>query len=118
MRKIKIKTWKSNVAKRDENNKIVGTELIDENLLIAINVLIGNKKPEEMPKGLDLFRTMNRISKAFEKAEKTKLLVLEEADYKFIKETIEKDIPSAWGMSPNLSDAVELFLEAKSEEKK
>jgi hypothetical protein len=106
MRKIKINTWKAKIAEGKEQ---------DENLLIAINVLLGNKRPEDIPKGLDKFRLFNRLAKAFDKAEETKELVLEEADYSFLKEMIEKDVPSIWGMSENLSRAIEDFLNVKQE---
>ena len=110
MRKIKIETWKSKVPKYDDEGKIVGTTEKDETLLDAINVLIANKKPEDMPRGLDNFRTMGRISKAFYKAEETGVLELEEVDYSFIKNDFEKNIPSTWGMNQNIMDAVEEFL--------
>ena len=115
MRKIKIETWKAKVPVRDEKGQIIGAEEQDENLLTAFNVLIANKKPEEMPRGLDKFRTFGRITKAFDKAEKTKVLELEEADYMFLKEEIKLSIPSIWGMNENLLKAVEAFLEAKEE---
>jgi len=115
MRKIKIGKWKSKVPKYEEG-KIVGTEDKDETLLVALNFLIGNKKPEDMPKGLDNFRIMSRLSKAFTKADETKILELEEVDYKFLKDTIEKEIPASWGMNLNIMDAVEGFLNAKVEE--
>lgn len=115
MRKIKIETWKSKIPVRDAEGKITGSKEMDENLLIALNVLIGNKKSEEMPRGLDKFRLFGRLSKAFEKAEKSQELVLEEADYKFLKDTIEKDIPASWGMNINIMEAFEAFLEAKQE---
>jgi len=69
-----------------------------------------------MPRGLDNFRTMSRLSKAFEKADASGLLELEEVDYKFIKDDLEKNIPSTWGMNQNIMKAVESFLDAKSEE--
>jgi len=116
MRKIKIETWKSKIPKYDDEGKVVGTEEKDETLLDAINVLIANKKPEDMPRGLDNFRTMSRLSKAFEKADKSKVLELEEVDYKFIKDDLEKNIPSTWGMNQNIMKAVEDFLNAKQEE--
>jgi len=115
MRKIKIKKWKSKFPKYDDEGKIVGTEEKDEDLLVAMNVLIANKKPEEMTRGLDKFRTFGRLSKAFDKADKTGTLELEEVDYKFLKETIEKDIPASWGMNQKIMEAIEEFLEAKSE---
>ena len=116
MRKIKIEKWKSNVPKYDDEGKVVGTTEKDETLLDAINVLIANKKPEDMPRGLDNFRTMGRLSKAFTKAEESGILELEETDYKFIKDDLEKNIPSTWGMNQNIMKAVEEFLNAKSEE--
>lgn len=106
MRRIEIKTWKSRISEDKE---------IDENLLIALNLLLGNKKPEEMPRGIDKHRMFNRLSKAFEKAEKKGVLELEEADYTFLKLMVEKDIPAIWGMNQDLSEAVENFLDAKSE---
>lgn len=106
MRKIQIESWKS----RDKD----GNEH-DENLLMAINVLIANKRPEEIPRGLDKFRLFNRLMKSFDRAEKTKELVLEEFDYKFLKDILEKDIPSTWGANDNICKAVELFVSAKED---
>jgi hypothetical protein len=112
MRKIAIKNWTARVPERDAEGKIIGATDGEENLLIALNVLIGNKKPEQMPRGLDKFRLFNRLNKAFEKAEKKGVLELEEFDYKFLKDTIESDVPSTWGMNNNLNDAIEEFLNA------
>jgi hypothetical protein len=115
MRKIKIETWKSKVPKYDEEGKLVGTMEKDETLLDALSLLIASKDPKEMPRGLDNFRTMNRLSKAFEKAEESGFLELEEVDYLFMKKDLEKNIPSAWGMNQNIMKAVEDFLNAKEE---
>jgi hypothetical protein len=115
MRKINIETWKAKVPVRDSEGKIIGTEDQDETLLIAFNVLIANKDPKEMPKGLDKFRTFGRLVKAFDKADETKVLELEEVDYKFLKDEIQNNIPSSWGMNSNLLKAVEAFLESKDE---
>jgi len=106
MRKIRIENWKAKLPNGKEG---------EENLLIALSVLIANKRPEEMPRGLDKFRLFNRLSKAFDKAEKSRELVLEEMDYTFLKDLIEKEVPSIWGMNPNLSKAVEDFLNTKQE---
>ena len=118
MRKVKIEKWKSNVPIYDKEDptKVVGTEEKDETLLDALNVLIANKKPEDMPRGLDNFRTMSRLSKAFTKAEEKGILELEETDYKFLKDDLEKNVPGSWGMNINIMKAVEEFLDAKSEE--
>lgn len=115
MRKIKIETWKANVPVMDEKGVIVDSKEMDENLLVALNNLIGSKKPEEMPKGIEKFRLFSKISLAFEKAEKTNILELETREYDFLKETVEKDIPASWGMSPDIMKAITAFLEAKDE---
>ena len=117
MRKIKIETWKSNVPVFGEDGKtIVDTKEQDEDLLTALNVLIANKKPEEMKRGLDHFRTMGRLDKSFKKADKSKILELEEVDYKFLKDEIESNVPAMWGLNENIMKAVESFLESKQEE--
>ena len=116
MRKIKIETWKSKVPVYGEDGQtVVDTKEQDEDLLAVLNVLISNKKPEEMPRGLDKFRLFGRLSKTFDKADKSKVLELEESDYTFLKESIEKDISAGWGMNQNIFKAIEDFLEAKQE---
>lgn len=106
MRKIKIDSWKA----KDRD----GSE-VEEDTLMLLNILINGKRPEDVPRGLDKFRLFGRIAKAFDKAKSSKILVLEEADYKFLKDTVEKDIPSVWGGNENISKAIEKFLEAKEE---
>ena len=115
MRKIKLENWKANFPEKDETGKIIGTKEVDENLLVALNMLLGSKNPEELPKGLEKFRIFGKLSEAFDKADKSKVLELEDREYKFLKELIETDIPSAWGMNKNLSNAVNDFLDAKDE---
>jgi len=106
MRKIEIGKWKEPNAEGKE---------IEVTLLNIINALIGNRKPEQMGRGVDGFRTMNRLAKAFDKAEKSKILELEEIDYKSLKEIVEKDIPDAWGFNKDISEAIERFLNAEPE---
>jgi hypothetical protein len=104
MRKIAIIKWKAKLPD--------GTE-VEESLLSILSVLISNKKPEEMPRGLDKFRLFNRLSKAFENAETSGTLELEETEYRFLRETVEKDIPSIWGSNKNISQAIDSFIEVK-----
>ena len=103
MRRIEVSKWKANVEGKE----------IEETLLSALSVLISMKKPEDMPRGLDKFRLYNRLAKAFEKAEETDILELEENEYLFLKSTIENDIPSIWGSNQHISKAINDFLEAK-----
>lgn len=107
MRKVRIDKWK---AKDQQGNDY------DESLLVIFNVLINSKKPEEVPRGLDKFRLFGRIAKAFEKADESGELILEETDYKFLKDMVESSIPSNWGANENIIKAVESFVEAKIQE--
>ena len=122
MRKIKVVKWKEDVVQRDftgkpildKNNKPI-KEAAETNTISLLEMMVQMKKPEDMPRGLDNFRTMNRLVKAFDKARKTDILELEEADYKFLKDTITSDIPAMWGQIPKAVEAIELFVEAKSD---
>ena len=117
MRKIKLEKWKSKSPVYDSEGKATGEfEEKDEDLLVAFNVLIANKDPKEMPRGLDKFRTFSRLAKAFDKASESRVLELEETEYIFLKDEIEKNIPSAWGLNENIMKAVESFLDAKPQQ--
>ena len=114
MRQIKLDKWKAKVPKFDKDNKtIIGSDLVDEDLLAAFNNLIGAKKPEEIPRGIEKFQIFGKLAEAFDKAAKTRILELEDREYKFLKEIIEKDIPSTWALNKNLQKAVNDFLDAK-----
>ena len=106
MRKIKVEKWKAKLPD--------GTD-IEESILSALSTLISTKNPETMPRGLDKFRLYNRLVKAFDKAEKSGILELEEIEYAFLKSTVETDIPSFWGSNSNITNAIDSFLNAKSE---
>lgn len=106
MRTIKIKTWETSLP---------NGEVEKEGTLMLLNALIMMKRPEEMPKGIEQFRMFNRIGTAFENAEKSGELKLEETEYNLLKGSIEKDIPAAWGMNKNIILAIDSFLNAKEE---
>jgi hypothetical protein len=104
MKEIKIEKWK--VILPDEKE-------VEESLLDIFSNLMSNKDPQQMPRGLDKFRIFNRIAKAFDEAEKSGTLELEEGDYSFLKNIIETDVPGFWGTNKNISKAVEEFLNVK-----
>lgn len=106
MRKIKIETWKAKDPKGKD---------IEENILIAINALISSLKPQEMPRGIEKYQIFNKLANAFDKANKTKVLEIEEREYKYLKGLIEEKIPASWALNENISKAVESFLNAKEE---
>lgn len=115
MRKIKIESWKASLPELDGDGNVVGKKEVEENLLVALNNLIGAKKPEEIPRGIEKFQIFGKLANSFDKAQKTKVLELEEREYNFLKQTIEKDVPSTWAMNKHLNKAIMNFLEAKEE---
>ena len=108
MRKIKLVKWKETVEGKE----------IDTDTTSLLDMIIKMQKPESMPRGLSNFRIMNRLDKAFKKAKKTGIIELEETDYKFLNDVIDSDVPAIWGQIPKATEAIELFIEAKSEESK
>jgi len=106
MRRIKINKWKSKISDKEE---------VDEDLLVALNILIGNRRPDEIPRGLEFFRICLRIASSFEKAEETGELILEEQEYNFFKSLIESSVPCTWAFNKNLSQAIDEFLNLKEE---
>lgn len=103
MREIKVVSW--NV--QDGEGKTHS-----EDLLMLLNLLVLNKDPKELPRGYEQFKLFSKLTKAFEKASETKILILEEDIYKFLRTMVERDIPSIWGTSRNIVEAVELFMNA------
>jgi len=103
MRSIEVKSWKVNTADGKE---------VTEDTLMLLSILVTNKKPEELPRGYEQFKLFTKLTKAFEKAAETKILLLEEDTYSFLKNTVEKDIISIWGTNKNIVEAITLFMEA------
>ena len=103
MRNIEVKTWEAHT---------IDGQPVTENTLQALSALVGSKSPEQMPRGIDNFRLFSRIAKAFEAAETSGMIVLEESDYSFLKKTVESDIPAVWALNPKRVEAIGLFLDA------
>ena len=104
MRKIEVKKWEE-IDKEGNKHKV--------NTLVVLNSVVAGRKPEDIPRGIDKFRLFGRLAKAFEKADKTGLLELEETDYSFIKTSLEENVLSTWAMNPDIFEAVELVLNAE-----
>lgn len=114
MKHVKVLKWTEKTGEKIKKSD--GTEedkYIEVDTLKALSVLLQMNKQDDIPKGLDGFRTYHRLAKAFDEADKTGTLVLEEIDYKFLKTTVEKNIPSTWGFNTDVTNAVEEFLNAK-----
>jgi len=106
MRNINLKEWSVKNKEGIEDK---------ESLLVVIDVLIRMKKPEDLPRGFEQFTLFNKLSRAFEKAKETKVLSLEEAEYKFLKDSIIKDIPMHWGANKDIFEAINAFMDVKEE---
>lgn len=106
MRNIKVNDY---VVKNPDGKET------NENILVILNVLLAMKDPKDLPRGYEQFKLFTKLNKAFEKAYETKVLVLEEDVYKFLKQTIEHDIPSSWGINQNIVNAINEFMNVKEE---
>ena len=86
---------------------------IEENTIVAIEVLLNSLTPEKIGSGLETFKIFHRLTTAFEDAKKTEILMLEETDYEFIKQIINENIPSSWGMNEDIYNAIDCFMNAE-----
>lgn len=105
MREIKLFTWK------EANPDNLGKEK-EVNLVEVLKILIYNRDPQKMFVGIDKHRFFGRLGKAFEESEKTRVLKLEEADYSQLKKIVEEDVKGDWGLSKDISKAIEDFMDA------
>jgi len=85
-----------------------GTERT-ENICMMLDAIL-RMKHDTLPKGIEGFRMMQRISSAFENKDKDGYMEFKDEDHAFLKKLLEENIPSVWGMSPKIAEAVETFL--------
>lgn len=108
MRTIKLFRWKEPDLKNPG-------KLSDVDLVEVLKTLINNRDPQKMPyNGIDHHRFFGRLGKAFEEAEKTEILKLEEGDYSQLKKIVEEDVQGIWGLNKDISKAIEDFMSAES----
>lgn len=107
MRKIKLIEWDVDGNKPGEKVK--------EDLAIVLKAFLGTIPPQNMPRGFDQFRSFNKINKAFDTANKSRELVLENTKYMFIRTLINKFIPAQWSMKEERSEEVEKFMDLQAE---
>ena len=123
MKRIKIEKW--NVTrtnpKTGKEEKVTDQNTgkpIEESLLIMVNALINSRDPQKLPRGIDQFRLFSKVATAFEKADKSGMLELEDAQYSFLKKMVTEDIPSVWGTNQKYAKAVEAFMDAENQTEK
>ena len=103
MREIKVLKWKEITAQGDK----------DVNTLDIIKILLNNRSPTKIRNGLDQHRFFRRVDVACEEARKNDILKLQEMDFSQIKTIIEEEVPASWGMNPDISNAIEEFLNSE-----
>ncbi len=106
MRNIEVKSWNIKTGEGKE---------VTEDTLLVLSLLVTNQDPVTLPKGYAQFQLFTKLTKAFEKAAETRVLVLEEDVYKFLKNTVENNIPSIWGTNANIVNAINGFMNAVEE---
>lgn len=104
MRKIKVCKWKGQDASGQE---------LQENTILLLEMMLRGQDPKQLPRGLDKFRIYSGLIKAFDKAQKTGYIILDEAQYKFLADLVEKEVPAVWATNPKIAEAVEIFMDAK-----
>ena len=104
MRKIKVCKWMA----KDGSDKD-----FEETTILLFEMLLKGQDPKDAPRGLDKFRIFNGLTKAFQKAKKTDVLELDEIQYKYLTDMMEKDVPAVWGTNADIAEAVEVFMDAK-----
>ena len=104
MKSVEIKNW---IVKDKEGKEV------EDSFLNVINYVISVGQQKDNLAGFDNMRKLNRVGLAMDEAIKTKKLSLEDDDYKFIKELINKHSPAIWGTNPNIMDSVTEFMELK-----
>lgn len=112
MKKIEVLKWEEQVV----DPKTQKPKKQEANTIKMISVLMSNRDPDKLPKGIDNFRLMSRVSKALDKAEKNGKIEFESGDYSIIKKAFEEDVPPVWGLNPDVTRAVEGILDAKDKE--
>jgi hypothetical protein len=107
MRRIPVGKWAEKLPG--------GTREAEVSLVNILTLLINGIRPERMPRGFESFRIFSRVARAFESAEKTGVLELEEREYEFLLGMVKDDIPANWASNPDIVKAMESLFGAKEE---
>ena len=91
------------------SGKAADGKVVTESLVTIIQYLINNHA-EQLPNGMTQFRFLQRVAAALDKAEKSQILELEDADCKMLQDLLEKNIPPRWARSKDITSVVEEFL--------
>lgn len=110
MKSIENKKWTEKVVRMVDGKQVV--EELPASLITALGTLMSVAKQEDVPKGFSQFRSYSRIAKAFDQAEKSGTLELDDSDYILLKSLVDKNCPATWAFKPEIVEAVEAFMDA------
>ena len=102
MKKMNVVKWKV----MDMNGKDNGVE---QSIINVITIAL-SKASNSMGSGIEQFRFIHRVSEAFDRAEKTGILEIEDTDYAKITDLMKNNMPAGFGFSKDIYSAVENFL--------
>lgn len=106
MRKLKLENWNEKNSEGKET---------PQNLINIFEFLIANQDQRTMLKGFDKFRMFSKLDKVFEKAKETGTLEFEDAEYVFLKNIVEANVPAQWAFNKEFLKHISNFMELKSE---
>ena len=106
MRKLNIKTWKSKLPEGGESK---------DSLIHLIKAMMSDENSKIVLFGVETFEVVKKVDDALLKAEKTKVLELDEESYDMLSNFIEQFIPSYLGINTMLAQQVESFLSLEKE---
>ena len=110
VRKIKIETWTE--PERDENGKTTGRS-VDVDTCFLVRNMVSGLPPDKLPRGVDAFNIMKDLSYALRDAQNQQYLLLPENVYNFLQKNCFPNIPAAWGLMEDISNAVTLLIGAE-----
>jgi hypothetical protein len=100
MKKFQIRSWEGVLPDGKKTQ---------ESLVSVLSYII-SVSANNLPNGMEQFRCLRRMAEAFDNAEKTKTLELEDKDHTLLKDLLEKNIPPRWALSKDIAGVVEEFM--------
>ena len=105
MRKIEIHSWEEEGPEGQKATQNTGG---------MIRVILMMISPQQMPRGLESFRTFSKITKALDDSEGKEFIFLEDPEFSFLSSIIQDNVPADWGGNPDIFKAVEAITEAET----
>lgn len=88
-------------------------ELVNVDTAGLLEMLLKNMDVSEVPKGMETFKIFSELKETFDRSRLSDELVFTDASYIFLKNIVERSIPSSLGMNPDVVVAIGDFINAK-----